>query len=563
MKGTRGGFSKDSTVPVTVENSPLVIVEYPMPIANTPDAIETACNMIGGCSELCKQTKASNGSLVLQLAENEPLCDLIRAPTSDRVECTSSNAKIIYALKIRRRKKLSKKDSNEEENWSVISSTLIGPVALKFQWNSLCEPVFQVCPTLCDPPLTALPDKFFPPSITKRRDYSFKQIHNEFRRAAPQIVHGYTPLIASDSNRCPPMSEQIKNAIHHTIRDFNSMAEEKNVKDSIMEVELKELQKDLQNKRQKRTQISLLDKTRSASVLRKGKVLFKLQELFEKVPMWLRTEIQKEFAMGFRFNAIEMLPLVAFTYIGGPFKNYWTRYGFNPFEHPLQRFIQSFGFRLPKSKIDHYFDMHGVEVEEKLKDIRDKHGKPLLLFGQPLSMQHHFYLIKMDDRKIQEFLLAAPRLDKPNSSTGWFSHETLRKVRLLVYQRCQQIFGTVGGGAKYLYSAGTPLTKDEFWERAKKSFYENKEIVVPNSPLTKPSTKTQQVRDGVENSKERKTSEEVDSESEGENFSRSSYTFSSDEDDIIAETSELAESKNLEDFIESKVNIKKRKSANV
>jgi RNA polymerase III transcription factor (TF)IIIC subunit HTH domain len=41
--------------------------------------------------------------------------------------------------------------------------------------------------------------------------------------------------------------------------------------------------------------------------------------------MWIRNDVQEAIHQGLRFAAIESLPLVAYTIMNGPWRNYWVR----------------------------------------------------------------------------------------------------------------------------------------------------------------------------------------------------------------------------------------------
>eukprot|EP00611_Tribonema_gayanum_P002743 TRINITY_DN1207_c0_g1_i1.p1 TRINITY_DN1207_c0_g1~~TRINITY_DN1207_c0_g1_i1.p1 ORF type:complete len:646 (-),score=164.84 TRINITY_DN1207_c0_g1_i1:537-2474(-) len=522
---------------VAVSASQLVLVEYPMPIMRTQTATDAALDMVGGIWEVCHQARETGtstremGVLELQLAPVEADCELAKPLVSERIEGLH-NSRFTYALRITRRRRKSKPVNNagnsvdepvgrEAQKWSVVSAELLGRVRTHFHWTQLCEPVFQLGPTVLPPPLAAVPDKFFPPAQTRRQDYGFRQATQDIkaRNALTKTAsYGIAPNVAG-FGEVPQMPATVKERLKGLAEERAQLEAKDAAAAAAAEGEgtgsaadgdapARPVAPAPRKKRPSRARhvsdgavdadaaaIAAIDKTAVGALRRRLKALDLLQDLFRKQPMWIRMDIQGAVPPTLRFAAVESLPLLAYTIMKGPFRNYWVRYGYSPYEEPLARFLQIFSYRISDEKFQDYLEFTGAVDPDQAgggistaREHTDRAGQPLLLFGQPLARQISFYMHKLSDRVIQDLLLNAPRLSKPCLATGWFTTETLRQLRDIIAAICDRQFQRIGGGAAIAHAAEVPMTIKDFLQKAQQ--LAPADVVVEPAPLGPPPPKS-------------------------------------------------------------------------
>eukprot|EP01041_Mallomonas_annulata_P009959 gene9959-20710_t len=273
----------------------LALIEMPCFITSS----EVGIGMLGGQKHIQKALRSGNYdpySLSINFSPKDPLRQGI---LSQKI---SSNGILVRIIRKKNRKNDAITDQSSSRN-EVVSVDIIGKVTRKIVFSSPAD--FQFLPTSTSTSMMYSPN----PSLNKVLELIPR----------PFLIH----------------SE--KNEIELFIK--------KNKKKDYKPIETTQTSKSLA---QRRYGDAIPNKTCTDFITRRNVNRFKefydiISNLFEMNPICSRRNIDKHVELQDSLYLVgEILPLIAFTYISGPWKNLWCRCGYDPLQNSDSRYLQVF-----------------------------------------------------------------------------------------------------------------------------------------------------------------------------------------------------------------------------
>lgn len=159
-------------------------------------------------------------------------------------------------------------------------------------------------------------------------------------------------------------------------------------------------------------------------------ILENLRNAFERRPVLTKISLFDGWSNEEKMKVDRLLPLIAFHYISGPFKNCWIRYGYDPRVKSESHQYQVIDFRnlynpreLKRGRQDK--DKSDIELREGLNSIFD--GK------KPGNNFIRFQVCDILDSKVKSILFNAANLRSEfDKQDGWYCEGVIRKVRNLM-----------------------------------------------------------------------------------------------------------------------------------
>lgn len=175
--------------------------------------------------------------------------------------------------------------------------------------------------------------------------------------------------------------------------------------------------------------------------------LNKIQQLFNKCPIWTRIALLYESGMtNEKLKCI--LPSVAYNFPTGPWRTLYVKYGYDPRRHYESRYYQTFDFRLRfRTGVSEYVNVHKINKKKKsinklVQDIDYPYFEEDKL---PRSRQCIFRYCDIKVPKIQEMLnnVGSPLTGaKCNEKTGWLPNGFDAQVRLFISNLIKELIRT-------------------------------------------------------------------------------------------------------------------------
>ncbi len=284
-------------------------VEYPGKVNNVDRMLET----LGGQNTINEVFSTPNRRLELRFRPDDPYC---KPACGDRQSIASSS----LLLKVKLMK-------NKNTGETKVVPEVMGPVAATYKFNSMCD--FQFLPmvregdehksildkVVIDQLVTtdSMKDSkdtplFIPPAAFSRmdypQDYHFRKEVGGKGLETPGHIIGrtrqrrslYGIFVTYDAERIPDKANE--SALHQL-------------------------------------KLKMIDKTS----------VEKVKKLFEKQPVWLKNALAYE--TGYQHDRLKyILPVVAYYFSSGPWRNQWIRLGYDPRREPDASRFQTLDYRV-------------------------------------------------------------------------------------------------------------------------------------------------------------------------------------------------------------------------
>ncbi|CAI0544351.1 unnamed protein product [Linum tenue] len=168
-----------------------------------------------------------------------------------------------------------------------------------------------------------------------------------------------------------------------------------------------------------------------AHISRMQESLIALSELFEERPIWPKESlVQRLLEKDLHFNhqtLKRLLIMVAYYFLGGPFRMFWIRKGYDPRQDSASCIYQRVDFRVPP-ELRRYCELYAAKgLKQRWEDLCKFEAFP---YKCHTSLQ----LFELVDDYIQEEIKKPPKQTTCTYGSGWFSqqeHDTL-KFRVMV-----------------------------------------------------------------------------------------------------------------------------------
>mmetsp|Transcript_77667 Transcript_77667/g.240662 ORF Transcript_77667/g.240662 Transcript_77667/m.240662 type:complete len:575 (-) Transcript_77667:130-1854(-) len=161
------------------------------------------------------------------------------------------------------------------------------------------------------------------------------------------------------------------------------------------------------------------------------RTLERLYDLFDQRPVWLEAPLLKQLPMGIdRSTLMKLLPCVAYQWRDGPWHSAFTRYGWDPRDHPEEaKWLQVVDFRDPQ--------------------LRTKAARPVARGSQaasdchfrrpPTQWKEHYQLVDIKDDFVAELVKASEPSGECLRKTGWLEPVVLEALQERLAVRSQQL----------------------------------------------------------------------------------------------------------------------------
>ncbi|CAI0572499.1 unnamed protein product [Linum tenue] len=191
---------------------------------------------------------------------------------------------------------------------------------------------------------------------------------------------------------------------------------------------------------------------------RMQEALLALSELFEERPIWHKESlVQRLLEKDLHFNhqsLKRLLIMVAYYFLGGPFRMFWIRKGYDPRQDSASCIYQRVDFRVPPA-LRRYCEIYAAKgLKQRWKDLCKFEAFP---YKCHTSLQ----LFELVDDYIQEEIKKPPKQTTCTYGSGWFSQQEHDTLKFRVMVRFLSVYPQPG--AQKLHKAAS-----EYFEKSKK-----------------------------------------------------------------------------------------------
>ncbi|KAH3682498.1 hypothetical protein WICPIJ_006528 [Wickerhamomyces pijperi] len=155
------------------------------------------------------------------------------------------------------------------------------------------------------------------------------------------------------------------------------------------------------------------------------KVIDLLKALFEKRPIWIRKHLEAIIPVHLRYTVKYALPHIAYTYIDGPWRQNYIKFGINP-----KSSVQYARYQLGAFRVNGYRNPRNLRtfVTDQPNDI----ATGFKFNGTDLPITLLFQIEQLIDPEVVEFVKHVKFKEEPDFENGWFDKLTMDKIRLVV-----------------------------------------------------------------------------------------------------------------------------------
>ncbi|CAN1240353.1 General transcription factor 3C polypeptide 5 [Linum grandiflorum] len=186
--------------------------------------------------------------------------------------------------------------------------------------------------------------------------------------------------------------------------------------------------------------------------------LMALSELFEERPIWPKESLVqrlREKDLHFNHQTLKrLLVLVAYYFLGGPYRMFWIQKGYDPRQDAESRMYQRMDLRVPPA-LRSYCDSHAAKgLKHKWEDLCKFEAFP---YKCHISLQ----LFELVDDYIQEEIKKPSKQPTCTYGTGWFTQHAHDSLKFRVMARFLSVYPQPG--AEKLHKAAL-----RYFEKSKK-----------------------------------------------------------------------------------------------
>jgi len=376
----------------------IVSVEFPGVVNNVDRMVE----MLGGMESLEKAVNTSGTRLQLRFRPEDMYCHAVHG------DCNPTNNLLV---KFKRKRILYSDGSKEEKT----EAEIVGIIGTTYTFTSLCDfqflPMKKVEGSL---KYVSIKEDVIPSKVYDSANTNDK----EFNYSAPVFI---LPIIFSRFDQ-PANDYYFKDGPE--AKDQGSTSRDKAV-----------IAKVRKSRSIKACVVSFVNgdaiplkptnEVRIAFENLGNKEIFeKLKVLFQERPVWTRTHLL--YRLRVKLSDLKYsLPMIAFLSVDGPWKNTWTRYGYDFRREREGRFLQTIDFRMRKTYNNKKID------EEILQDKKQKRGR---------DMQYQIPLQKEREKKNMTFLsLTSSSSSKSIEEEQMKKDQEMEKLFLQIFFRPETI----------------------------------------------------------------------------------------------------------------------------
>lgn len=150
-----------------------------------------------------------------------------------------------------------------------------------------------------------------------------------------------------------------------------------------------------------------------------------IKSLFEKRPIWIRKHLEAIIPIHLRYTIKYALPHIAYTYVDGPWRQNYIRFGINPKSSPEYARYQLGAFRV--------IGYHNPKnLRTFMTDKEDNVASAFKFNGEDIPMTLLFQIEQLIDPEVQRFVSQAKFKEEPDFENGWFDKITMDKIRITV-----------------------------------------------------------------------------------------------------------------------------------
>jgi len=295
-----------------MDDGQLFCIEYPATVKNDDKMLET----LGGYQHINETFSQPNRKLELKFRPETPGC---KATCAERTKTSS----LLLKAKLMK---------NTKTGETKVVHEVIGPVETTYKFNGLCD--FQYLPMVKNSDTEGFDS--IKEKIVLNRLPSTKDLSNDIET---------TPLFL------PPMSFSRTD----TVQDYHFRKEVRDVKTS------KDLPDNIIGRTRQRRSLyncfltfdaeKVPEKPNEAAKEQlenfgvEQKFIEKVKELFEDQKMWLKAELLHKSQVPGKYLKL-VLPVVAYYFSSGPWRNQWIKYGYDPRKDQEAAKFQTLDYRL-------------------------------------------------------------------------------------------------------------------------------------------------------------------------------------------------------------------------
>ncbi|CAN0893351.1 General transcription factor 3C polypeptide 5 [Linum grandiflorum] len=432
------GVIEDGKVEGTLPSNEVFAVQYPGYPSSIPRAIQT----LGGTKAITKARASKSNNLELHFRPEDPYS---RPILGELCPCNGLLLKIVKTQPSSQNADNSPtttadKGRSEVEDEAKVSAEIVGRVTEAYRFEGMAD-YQHVVAVHAD--------------VARRKKRNWTEMDKPHFETA-----GLMDLDQEDVMILPPPSFSAKDTPSNIVLRPTSTASSKKKSEDVVEnymemnmepslaidFNIKEIPKELNWK----------EFTPLNSVMHEW--LMALSELFEERPIWPKESLVqrlREKDLHFNHQTLKrLLVLVAYYFLGGPYRMFWIQKGYDPRQDAESRMYQRMDLRVPPA-LRSYCDSHAAKgLKHKWEDLCKFEAFP---YKCHISLQ----LFELVDDYIQEEIKKPSKQPTCTYGTGWFTQHAHDSLKFRVMARFLSVYPQPG--AEKLHKAAL-----RYFEKSKK-----------------------------------------------------------------------------------------------
>ncbi|CAN1130711.1 General transcription factor 3C polypeptide 5 [Linum perenne] len=430
------GVIEDGKVTGTLPSSEVFAVHYPGYPSSTPRAIQT----LGGTKSIVKARSSKSNNLELHFRPEDPYSRPILG------ELCPCNGLLLKISKLQppsenaNNSPTTDKDRTELEDEVKVSAEIVGRVTEAYRFEGMAD---------------------YQHVVAVHADVARRKKRNWTEMDEPQFeTAGLMDLDQEDVMILPPPVFSAKdtpsNIVLRPTTTTISKKKPEEVVDNYMKMNMEPSLAIDFNIKEIPKKLNWKEFAPQNSVMHVW--LMALSELFEERPIWPKESLVqrlREKDLHFNHQTLKrLLVLVAYYFLGGPYRMFWIQKGYDPRQEPESRIYQRMDLRVPPA-LRSYCDSNAAKgLKHKWEDLCKFEAFP---YKCHISLQ----LFELADDYIQEEIKKPPKQTTCTYGTGWFSQHVHDSLKFRVMARFLSVYPQPGAGK--LHKAAL-----EYFEKSKK-----------------------------------------------------------------------------------------------